>query len=276
MTLDDALRCYRLNQFTDEDVIGCTGLSERKWHDLIKNKLVRTRMHTPGRGRVRQCDATTLKRTAAIAALNQAGPSLRVSAQIAYFTPFHTALYEIIDPCAILLHRSVAGDPEKLPPRLRTPRTDWFDPNRPAQSEPDSDWWIEIHDGRFVGIRYRPERSPVFFGDLREAGTRFVAWIPSHRMDEFVGCAIEKLAREFRASPTDAYVAWEDRTRWPRELNSLGYSFEQHADDDPLPTTAAATVKSPLFKTTINISLAIRKTLRRYLGIEPAARELSS
>jgi hypothetical protein len=193
-----------------------------------------------------------------------------VSSEVAYFTPFHTALYDITDPCAILLDRSVAVDPERLPARLRKPRTDWFDPNRPARAEPDSDWWIEIHDGRFVGIGYGPKHTPVVFGDLRDDGARFVGWVPLHRRDQFVGCAIEKLATEFRANPANAYAAWEDPTRWSRELNSLGYCFEQHGDDDPLRATAAAAVNSPLFTTTVNVSLAIRKALRRYLGIEPA------
>jgi hypothetical protein len=29
-------------------------------------------------------------------------------------------------------------------------------------------------------------------------------------------------------------------------------------------------VRSPILKTTVNITLAVRKALRRYLGIEPA------
>jgi hypothetical protein len=260
----DALCRYRANRFTDGDVVGCTGLSERKWRDLIKDSLVRTTMHTPGRGRVRLCDAVTFKRAAVIAALNQAGANLRVSSQIAYFTPFHTALYEIVDPVA----------PEGPPPPLWNLRADWFDPAHPAQVEPENDWCISFHDGRFVGVRYGHNHSPVLFGDLREVGTRFVAWTPLHRVDEFVGCAIEKAAAALRDHPAKAYAAWEEPTRWSRELNSLGYSFEQHPDGDILRTAAASIVKSSLFTTTVNISLAIRKALRRYLGVEPVEREV--
>ena len=73
----------------------------------------------------------------------------------------------------------------------------------------------------------------------------------------------------------EAVAAWEDPARWSRELNLLGYSYEEHAsEDDPLRAAAEAVVSSPLFKATINVSLAIRKALRRYLGIEPV--ELSS
>ena len=58
-------------------------------------------------------------------------------------------------------------------------------------------------------------------------------------------------------------------TDWNREF--LNYRYENHeAEDDPLRVTAEATARSPLFKSTINVTLAIRKALRRYLGIEPA------
>jgi hypothetical protein len=263
MNLDEALRRYRANQFSDEDVTLCTDLSERKWRELIKDKMVRTVMHSPGRGRIRLCDATTLKRAAVIAALNRAGLSLAVSSGVAFFLPFHTALYEVCDP--IFLRRTGAGE-------LRT-KVHWFDPNRPAQAEPESDWRVEIYDGRFVGATYGPKQTPVIFGDLRDAATRFVAWLPLHRIDQFVGCAIEKLAIETgREKLGEAVAAWEEPTKWTRELNSLGYSFERHDDDDPPRATAAATVNSSLFTMTVNVSLAIRRALRRYLGIEPPGR----
>jgi hypothetical protein len=271
MNPDEALRRYRMNQFTDQDVMRCTDLSDRKWRELIKDKVVRTVVHTPGRGRVRLCDATTLKRTASIAALNRAGLSLAVSARIAYYAPFHTALYEVCDPCVILLQRSTDVDLESgLPPRVQKPLVDWFDPGSPARPEPETDWLIKIYEGRFVGIQYRPKNAPVIFGDLRDAGTRFVAWLPLHRKSQFVGCGIEKLAREFgRERLAEAVAAWEDPARFSRELNLLGYSYEEASEDDLLRAAAEAAVSSPLVTATINVSLAIRKTLRRYLEIEP-------
>ena len=67
----------------------------------------------------------------------------------------------------------------------------------------------------------------------------------------------------------------EDPSKWTKEsikqLHRLGYQFEHHkAKNDPLSIAAAAAVRSPVLKTTINLTLAIRKALRRYLGIEPA------
>jgi len=275
MRLDDPLRRYRMNQFTDRDVMECTGLAERRWRELIKDRLVRTVVHTPGRGRIRLCDATTLKRTAAIAALNQAGLSIGVSAQIAFYAPYHTALYELCDPCAVLLQPSRNVDVESgLPPRVEKPLVDWFDPGSPAKPEPETDWLVRIYEGHFVGIQYKPEDAPVIFGDLRDSGSRFVAWLPLHRKSQFEGCAIEKLARKLGHDRlAKAVEAWEEPTKWARELNLLGYSYEEHAsEDDPLRAMAAATVSSPLFTLSINISLAIRKALRCYLRIEPTTR----
>jgi hypothetical protein len=275
MSIDDPLRRYKMNEFTDRDVIRCTGLSERRWRELIKDRLVRTVAHTPGRGRIRLCDATTLKRTAAIAALNQAGLSVAVSARIAFYAPFHTALYQLCDPCAVLLQRSGNVDANGgLPPRVRKPIVSWFDPRGRARPEPETDWLIKIYEGRFVGIQYKPEDVPVIFGDLRDSGSRFVAWLPLHRKSQFEGCAIEKLARKFgHRRLAEAVEAWEEPTKSARELNLLGYSYEEHgSEDDPLRALAAATVNSPVFTLTVNISLAIRKALRRYLGVEPTTR----
>jgi hypothetical protein len=231
--------------------------------------MVRTEVHGPGRGRVRLCDALTLKRAAVIAALNQAGFSLRVSAQVAYFAPFHTALYDVIDPSFILLEGSSALGADGLPPLLQAPKTDWFDPNRPLRTDPDRDWWLEIHEYRFAAIRYGAKHPAIAFGDLRDAGTRFVAWIPSHQTDEFAGCGIEKL---LQANRTQAYVAWEDPARWSRELKVLGYRYEERRKDDPLRAVAVAVIENPLFTSRINLSLAIRKALRRYLGIDSSDR----
>jgi hypothetical protein len=275
MSIDDSLRRYKMNEFTDRDVLWCTGLSERRWRELIKDRLVRTVVHTPGRGRIRLCDATTLKRTAAIAALNQAGLSVAVSAQIAFYAPFHTALYELCDPWAVLLQRSGNIDAKGgLPPRVRKPLVDWFDSSGPAKPEPETDWLVKVYESRFVGIQYKPEDVPVIFGDLRDSSSRFVAWLPLHRKSQFEGCAIDKLARKFgRERLAEAVEAWEEPTKWGRELNRLGYGYEEHAsEDDPLRALATATVSSPVFTLTVNISLAIRKALRRYLGIEPTTR----
>ena len=58
---------------------------------------------------------------------------------------------------------------------------DWFDPDKPAKADPESDWLLEIYEGRFVGGIYQSDEPPMFFGDLRDEGANFVAWLPLRR-----------------------------------------------------------------------------------------------
>lgn len=279
--LDKALDRYAKEQFTDRDVTGCTGLSVRGWRELIKTRAVRTITENRGRGRVRLCDATVLKRAAAIGALNQAGLSLAVAGHIAYSLPFHTLLYAICDPRTVLPQPATEVDPKYRPPHpIERPKVDWFDPVKPAVAEPKTDWLIEIFDGRFVAAVYNGSDEPAIFGDLREDGTRFVAWFPYHGRGQFTGGTIGEIARELLPHRFIDFVAeWEDPAEWVKELKALNYEFEKHdTDADPLCMTAAASARSPVFKTTINVTLAVRKAVRRYLGIEPTdpALELDS
>jgi hypothetical protein len=276
MHIDETLRRYREDRFTDDDITRCTGLTVRAWRQLIKIGVVRTVQEGRGPGRVRRCDATVFKRAAVIAAINRAGLSLPVSGWIAYSVPFHTVLYEICDPRRILFQASSEADPEtSLPPRDEHPRVKWFDPNEPASADPKADWLVEVYDNRFVGIRYRAEDEPASFGDLREHGTRFVAWLPLHPRAQFARSVIAELAKDRRPSGNrfvDFAADYEDPIRWSKELVRLGYEFEKRdTPDDLVRVTAQATARSPLITTAINVTLAIRKALRRYLGIEPMA-----
>ncbi len=277
MAYDEALCRYRQDRFADQDVTRCTGLSVRAWRELIKLKAVRTEDEKYGRGPglVRTCDAHTLKRAAVISALHRSGVSLAVAGQIAYVMPFHTLLYVVCDPLTILFQYSAELDPNTgLPPRLQRPLADWFDPFKPATAEPDTDWVVEIFDGRFVGVRYDARKDPVtIFGDLREQATRFVAWLPFLRRDQFAGGAIERLAQELRGAGFIKFIAdYEDPSKWLKRLHGLGYRFEDHdGEADALCVAAGSAVRSPIVRTTVNVTLTIRKALRRYLGIEPAA-----
>ena len=270
MNFDDALRQYKQNRFTDLDVTRCTGLSVRAWRELIKLGSVRTVTETGGRGHIRMCDSTVFKRAAAIAALNRAGFSLAVSGQLAYFLPYHTLLYEICDPRTILLQVSADGDAVNgIPARVKQPAADWFDLDKPAKADPKTDWVIEIYDGQFVGAIYNTEREPLIFGDLREAATKFVAWYPLDRKPQFSG-ATEEIVKQLMPDRFVDFVAeWENPSKWSAKLDLIDYKVENHADSDPLRIAAASAARSPIFKTTINVTLAIRKALRRYLGIEP-------
>jgi hypothetical protein len=278
MDMNGALRRYREDRFTDDDIARCTGLSVRAWRDLIKHKAVRTVTERRGPGRVRLCDTTAFKRATVISTLNQAGFSLAVAGRIAYFLPFHTVLFTVCDPVTILFQRRADGDSRpELPTRVQQPTIDRFDPDKPATANPETDWLIEIFNGRYVAAIYNSDPEPTFFGDLRQDGARFVAWFPFLRRNRITGGAVGEMARALLPDRRliDFVADWEDPTKWRKELKSLNYEYEKHdTDSDPLCMEAEAAAHSPLFKTTINVTLAVRKALRRYLGIEPAAMEL--
>jgi hypothetical protein len=272
MDLDQKLRDYHIGQFTDDDVVRCTGLSARGWRELIKFKVVRTIVENDrGRGHIRLCDTIVFKRAAVIAALCEAGFSLAVAGRIAYFVPFHWSLFEICDPGNVSSGVTNTGAHRVLPLRLRKANANWFNPARPAKADLKADWLVQIYDRRFVSVISRPAGKPVVFGDLREDGARFVAWIPHDAKSEFMRSAVAQLAMEW--APTgdrypDAVSEWEEPTKSTKELRSLGYEYERHTADDPLRRVAEATVRNPLSTTTINVSFAIRRAIRRYLGIE--------
>jgi len=277
MNFDEALRRYRADRFTDGDIVGGTGLSVRTWRELIERKAVHTieERRGPGRGRIRLCDAVVFKRAAIISALNSAGFSTVMSGQIAYFIPFHTLLYAVCDPLMVLFEHSVDVDPKTgLPPRRALPARDWFDPDCPATPEPASDWLIEVYDGQFVACIYGAETAstPIMFGDLRNARTAFVAWSPSHEHSKVIGSPIARLAEQLLPyhKLTDFVADWENPDKFPRELKRLGYEYEKHPADAPLRVMGQSAARNFTFKMTVNITLAIRKALRRYLELEPA------
>jgi hypothetical protein len=271
MDFKQALNSYRQDRFTDRDVMRCAQLSLRGWRALLETGTVATVAERRGRGRNRLCDATALKRAAVITAISRTGFSLAVSGQIAYFMPFHTLMFTVCDPVTILLDPSADVTPATPFPQIDRPSVDWFDPKKAAKAD-GTDWKIEIYEGRFVSAIYGATDNRLTFGDLRDQGTRFVAWYPSHDKAKVIGTAIEELVRE--ALPyhrfVDLVAEYEDPTKWTKLLDELGYEFEKRGADDPLRMVAEDTVRSPLFITTINVSLVIRKALRRYLGMEAA------
>jgi hypothetical protein len=268
MGLDERLREYRIERFADDDVVRCTGLSPRGWRELIKFRVVRTITENErGRGHVRLCDATVFKRAATIAALNRAGFSLAVAGGIASFLPFRRALFDICDP------RNVTNQNRNraIPLRVRKANARWFNPTQPAKAEPKIDWLVQIYDRRFVCVIYPPAKEPAVFGELREEGATFVSWVPHYAKAQFARSAVAQLGMEWAPTGTrypDAVLAWEDPTKWTKELRSLGYEYEKLPADDPLRRAAEATVRNPLSTTIINISFAIRRAIRRYLDIE--------
>jgi hypothetical protein len=92
-----------------------------------------------------------------------------------------------------------------------------------------------------------------------------------------MGRVVEKFLGERSPRFLKAVSDWEDPTRWSKTLKNLGYRFEKHNEErDPLCLAAEASIRSPLLTTSVNVTLAIRKALRRYLNIEtPASPSIS-
>jgi DNA-binding transcriptional MerR regulator len=260
--LKGALRRFQANAFTDADVSRCTGLSPRSVRELIKVEAVRTLSADRGAGRIRTFDATTFKRLAVISAVRQAGFSLQLGGRMAYLLPSDSLLYQTCDPINVLLD-TAAGVGRELPPRRERPRFDWFDPEKPATADPENDWLLEIYDARFVALVFQRRRGTLIYGDLRKAGAEFVSWWPFHAQ---IGDLLS----------TDAGVVpkWEGRRLSADRIDPkfLDYRYENHDSlEDPLRRMGQATAQRPIFTITINMTLAIRLALRRYLGIEPPA-----
>ena len=260
--LEEALLRYRENAFTDADVTACTGLFVRSLRQLIKAGAVRTRSEDRGAGHVRKFDATTFKRLAVASALNGAGFSLALSGQLAYLLPGEPLLYARYDPINVLCDEAQNVDPSTgLSPRREEPAFDWFDPDKPATADPANDWWLEIIDGRFVALIVPLRREPLFYGDLRNGGTEFVSWWPFRSHTSAI----------FFSTDADVGPKWED-PRSPADRidpRFLNYREGPHdGDANPPLLEARAAAQRPVFKTSINITLAIRLALRRYLGLE--------
>jgi Transcriptional regulator, AbiEi antitoxin len=264
-SLRKALHRYQEGVFTDADVTRCTGLSARSIRELIKRGAVRTLSEDRGAGCIRTFDAATFKRLALLAAINAAGFSLTLAGQMAYLLPSDDLLYRTYDPINVLFDTTVNVDRGRgLPPRLEMPRFDWFDPDKPAMADPDHDWLLEIYDGRLVALVFQRRRGTLIYGDLRKAGTEFVSWWPfqAQLIDYFSGHG-------------DVAPKWAGKRSSADRIDPkfLDYRYENHdRDDDPLRRMAYAAAQRPIFTTTINMTLAIRLALRRYLGIEPLAR----
>ena len=270
--LQEGLRRYRQRRFTDADIVGCTGLSLRSWREAIKLKAVRTinEISGPGRGRVRVCDDVIFKRAAIIAALNSAGFSIRVSGQIAYFLHYRTFLYTVCDPLTVLFETTTSIDPATgLPPLRLHAYRNWFEPDCPAKSEV-ADWLVEVFDARFVACVYGSAKRPVpvIFGDLRDDQTAFVAWHPLPERAQ----VIQRLVDEYPEWQNfiDFVTGGDNPEASSPQLRELGYRWETLPPKARLRLAANNVAHGFISKTTINISLALRKALRRYLALEPA------
>jgi hypothetical protein len=248
-------------------------VTTRALRELLKVGAVRSITERRGPGLVRLFDAKTFKRAAIIAALNRAGFSLVMAGRIAYFLPFEELLLALCDPIAIFFMHGTPINPDTgLPRPWEKPRANWFDPDRPAEADLENDWFLEIYDRRFLSALYKvPGKADqrFIYAELRDDGTKLVLWLPFHETRPVFNLALKQFVDTFAAK-------WAQPEAWSDRLPSkfLDYHFEDHsADDDPLRLRAEATARDAIVTTTIDLTSAVRKALRRYLGLDHAADE---
>jgi hypothetical protein len=271
--LNAALRAYQENKFTDDDIVAHTGLTTRALRELLKAGALRSITERRGPGLVRLFDAKTLKRAAIIAALNRAGFSLVMAGRIAYFLPFEELLFGLCDPIAIFFMHGTAINPDTgLPRPWEKTRANWFDPDRPAEADRENDWFLEIYDRHFISALYKvPGKADerFIYAELRDDATKLVVWLPFHEQRPVFNLALKQFVDTFAAK-------WAQPDAWSDRLPSkfLEYHFEDHsAADDPLWLRAEAAARDATVTITINLTSAVRKALRRYLGLDAAAEE---
>ena len=91
-------------------------------------------------------------------------------------------------------------------------------------------------DGRFVALAFKRQSEPLFYGDLRNAGTEFVSWraFQSHTSAIF-------------STDADVGPKWEDPRSPANRIDPkfLNYRYEHHdGETDPLMLEARAASRS--------------------------------
>lgn len=258
--LERALRRFRKDIFTDNDVSRCTGLSPRSVRELIKFGAVRTRSEDRGAGHIRTFDSTMFKRLAVISAVHEASFNLQVAGRVARVLPSADLLYRTHDPISALCETAGPGQDRDYPPRAV--RAKWFKPDEPAAVDAEYDWLLEIFDRRFVALVAQGKRVRMVYGDLRNDGTKFVSWGSIHAL------SVSAATGDGRKPGTQGSTSDQVDAR------SVELGSEEREDpDEALVLEASAAKWRPISTMSINASLAIRLAVRRYLDIESLSAE---
>lgn len=272
MSFKERILSYAAGAFSDEDVTHATGLSVRAWRELIKLGAVKTITEGRGPGKVRLYDEGTLKRAAIIAALNDAGFSLAMSAKLAFFIPIDELFFTVFDPLVSLFKTWQPRDPDTgLWPSVDQVKYHGYDKGKQPQAT-KFDQTIAIYDGRFVGLVSGPKHMFVY-GELKEKGTRFVSWYPFHA-DFTITAATDEIKEKLLPYEVGTPVPkWESPSPTSNRLDPdfLNYEFEEHDEEsDPLRQLAEFTARNPVFVSRINVTLAMVRAIRRYLHLDDA------
>lgn len=243
--LNEILRWYWEGRFTAEDVTRATGLTERAQRELLKVGVIQPIPQAKTKARL--LNARMLKRVAIIAPLNACGFSLAVAGQIVYAAPFvDDHLFELIDPIGDFEGANPYDPATKFPLEMRD-----FAPEKPPVAELEWDWSIEVLNGRYVAVQAKD--GPDVFGELSPDKTAFYWW--SHCTTGVSGI-----------SPDTDKV--HSKHEYDRSMSDemMTFSFIDVSSDNEKRAQFAA--KNPVTKISVNVSLALKKALRKLIHID--------
>lgn len=229
--------------YSDDELLKATGLHIDNVRKLVTWGAVRPAKGGRGRGRVRMWYAHTVRHIACVAALVNAGLSLKIAHTLVYLDVLGHIFFDIIDPETLAMN---AGDKEG-----------WFDPERPLDPHDDHDFRLIIADGRYVFIRSYNE--PIAKGIIANGRFRsnvdFGQMIGSGELDE-------------NGKPINLRPIWERIAPGRCEIDpgSLAWEYDPSLRDDAAIDWQTA-FDAAVSITTVNLSLACKIAMRRLLGI---------
>lgn len=224
--------------YTDDQLLVATGLHIDNVRKLVTWGAVRPIKGGRGRGRVRMWGAHTVRHIACVAAVVNAGQSLKIAHTLVYLDVLSDLFIDMIDPKNLTLN---VGD-----------KYEWFNPRTPLEHG-DHDFRLIIADGRYVFIHSYNE--PIAKGILADGCFR-----SNVDFGQIVGS-------DENGKPINLRPFWEIAPgRCEIDPGSLAWEYDPSLRDDPA-IDWQRVLDAAVSITTVNLSLACKIAMRRLLGI---------
>jgi hypothetical protein len=230
--------------YTDDQLLEATGLHIDNVRKLVTWGAVRPAKGGRGRGNVRMWYAHTVRHIACVAALVNAGLSVKMAHTLVYLDILGDIFFDIIDPETLAMN---SGD-----------KDGWFDPERPLDPQDDHDFRLIIADGKYVFIHSLTKETPIPKGILADAGTLFRTYVDFSRYSGSVGDdgKVKDLRPKWEMAPGHFEV----------DPGSLAWQYDKTLEDETAIDWQTA-YSAAVSITTVNLSLACKIAMRRLLNI---------
>lgn len=230
--------------YSDDQLLDATGLHIDNVRKLVTWGAVRPAKGGRGRGNVRMWTASTVRHVACIAALTDAGMSLKMAHTVVYLDVVGDVFFDIIDPTTLAMN---AGD-----------RHGWFDPERPLKTLERGDFRLAIADGKYVFFHSVAAKKPIPKGILEENGTIFRTFVDFAHYSGVPGAdgRLERLQPKWEPVPGFVEV----------DPGSLAWVYDPSLDSNDVIDWRLA-FDAAVSMTTVNLSLACKIAMRRLLKL---------